>query len=102
VNSLPGQVHCPEAVLKTAVYRTGVDKACEPELPDVAQPLKPLMTYEVIDKLIWYTDESVYRVIDNLSLVSQTAWILWMQIYSIVFINGKEKLHIQVYRHILV
>jgi len=77
------------------VNRTRVNKARESQLPDVAQPLEPGMPHQIINKIIRYTDKSVYRVIDNLFPVSQTALVLCWQIYSIVSKNGKEKLHIQ-------
>jgi len=82
-------------MLKTAVNRTGINQAGESELPYVTQPLKPGMLHQIIDEIIRQTDESVYRIVDNLIPVSQTVLVLCPQIYSIVSKTGQEKLHIQ-------
>jgi hypothetical protein len=72
MNSLAGKIHRPQAVLEATVYRTGIDQAGEAQLPDVAQPLKPGMLHQIIDQITWQVYKPVYRVIDNLSPVSQT------------------------------
>jgi len=54
------------------VHRAGIDQAGETQLPDVAQPLKPWMLHQIIDQITWQADKPVYRVINNLSPVSQT------------------------------
>jgi hypothetical protein len=95
MNRLPRQVHRTKAVLKAAVHRTRIDQAGEPQLPNIAKPLKPGMPHQIIYQIIGQTDEPVDRVIDDFSPVCQTVPVLCPQIYSIVSKTGQEKLHLQ-------
>jgi hypothetical protein len=45
--------------------------ACKAQLPDIAEPLKPGMTYKVKNEIARQSDKTVYGVIDDLSLVGQ-------------------------------
>jgi hypothetical protein len=58
-----------KAVLKTGVGCPRVNKASKAKLPDIPEPLKPWMLYEVKNKITRDTDEAVNRIINDLSLI---------------------------------
>jgi hypothetical protein len=60
-----------EAVLKTGVGCPRVNKARKAKLPDIPEPLKPWMLYEVKNKIARDTDKAVNRIVNDLSLICQ-------------------------------
>jgi hypothetical protein len=58
-------------VLKAAVHCARIYVTGEPQLPDVSQPLKPWMAHKIENEITGHGDKSIYRIVDNLVLVSQ-------------------------------
>jgi hypothetical protein len=58
-------------MLKTGMNRARVYIACESQLPDIAESLKPGMAYKIKNEIARHSYKTVYGVIDDLSLVGQ-------------------------------
>jgi hypothetical protein len=56
-------------MLEPAVICSGIYKACEAELLDVPQPLKPLMFNKIKDEIARDAYESIDRIVDDLPLI---------------------------------
>jgi hypothetical protein len=62
-------------VLETAVHSTRIYIAGKPQLPYVSQSLKPWMAHKIENEITGHRDKSIYRIVDDLVLVSQVLLI---------------------------
>jgi hypothetical protein len=53
------------------VHSTRINIAGKPQLPYVSQPLKPRVAHKIKNKITGHRDKSIYRIVDDLVLVSQ-------------------------------
>jgi hypothetical protein len=58
-----------EAMLKSAVIGTGINKICKAQLLDVPEALKPGMLNNIKNNVARYTDKSIYRIVYDLALI---------------------------------
>jgi hypothetical protein len=63
------QVKRAKTVLKPAVIRSGVDKACKSKLLDVPQSLEPGMLNDIVNQIARQAYESIHRIVYYLSFV---------------------------------
>src|SRR5512143_942878 len=63
------KVQCAKAMLKPAVIRSRINKACQSELFDVPQPLKPWMFNNIEYGIPRYAYETINRIVNDLTLV---------------------------------
>jgi hypothetical protein len=65
------QMQCSKGMLKPAVSGSGIDKTCQAQLFDIPQSLKPGMLNQVKYKIPGDAYETINRVINYFSLISQ-------------------------------
>ena len=63
------EVKSTQGMMEAGMQSPGVHKVGEPELLDAAQTLKKWMFDEVKNQVIRYSDETINRVIENLTLI---------------------------------
>src|SRR5690606_15516193 len=66
------QVAGAQRVMETGMYRTGVNKVRRPHLPDVPQPLKPWMVYQLHYFIFRKPYKTIYGVVHYLTLLIHT------------------------------
>jgi len=55
--------------LKTIMVSSRIHKVGQAKLPYIPKPLKPWMLDYIVDKIVWNTYKSVYRIVYYFSLV---------------------------------